>query len=167
MEQIRSFKHLVQNSPYLLYESLIASTTILNLDYCSISGYSIESFKRCEANDLLDCIMDGYYDIIPATVRTLLRLWNCIDFVFWVTINRSNNAIYLLITNMVFWCIKHIFEPYCTIETYVPILCVLLTPSILCAYSLSRLILKLKCCRPDKRMWGKSTITFPEIYKSR
>ena len=52
------------------------------LGYCSISGYSVDGLKRCEASGLLDCITDGYYDIIPATIVTLLRLWNCIDFIF-------------------------------------------------------------------------------------
>ena len=70
------------DSPYMLYESLIASTPTPTLGYYSISGYNTECFKRCEASGLLDCIMDGYYDFIPATVMTFLHLWNCIDFIF-------------------------------------------------------------------------------------
>ena len=61
-------------SPYMLYESLIASTPTPTLGYCSILGYSIEGLKRCEASGLLDCITNGYYDFIPATVVTLLHL---------------------------------------------------------------------------------------------
>ena len=138
------------NSPHMLYASLIVSTPVPILGYYSISGYSVEGFKRCEASGLLDCILDGYYDFLPATIVTLLHLWNWIDFIFWMTINRFNTAICLIITNMIFWCIEHIFEPYCTIETCVTILCVLFTPSILCIYFLSQLIAKLKCCRSDK-----------------
>ena len=41
------------NSPYMLYESLIASTPTPTLGYCSFPGYNIEGFKRCEASGLL------------------------------------------------------------------------------------------------------------------
>ena len=138
------------DSPYMLYESLTASTPTPTLGYYSILGYSIEGLKRCEVSGLLDFIMDGYYDFIPATIMTLLHLWNCINFIFLMTINRLNNTICSTIANMLFWCIEHIFEPYYTIETCVLILCMLFTPSILCAYFLSQLIPKMKCCRPDK-----------------
>ena len=51
---------------------------------------------------------------------------------------------------MLFWCIEHIIEPYCTIDTCVSILCMLFTPSIVCVYSLSRLIPTMQRCWPDK-----------------
>ena len=89
-------------SPYMLYESLIDSSPAPNLGYCSISGYSIEGSKRCEASGLLDCITDAYYNSILATLSTLLPLWTCIDFIFSMTIHRFNTAICLLFTNMIF-----------------------------------------------------------------
>ena len=58
------------DSPYMLYEFLIASTPISSLGYYSISGYNTEDFKRCKASGLLDCIMDGYYDFIPVIIMT-------------------------------------------------------------------------------------------------
>ena len=134
----------------MLYESLIASTPTPTLGYCSISGYNTEGFKRCKASDLLDCIMDGYYDFIPVTVMTFLHLWNCINFIFWMTFNKLNNTICSTIANILFWCIEHIVEPYCTVDTCVSILCMLFTPSILCVYSLSRLIPTMNRCRLDK-----------------
>ena len=71
-----------KDSPYMLYISLIDSTPPPNLGYCSVSGYSIDGFKRCEVSDLLDCIMDSYYDFIAATILTVFSLWNCIDLIF-------------------------------------------------------------------------------------
>ena len=62
------------DSPYMLYESLIASTPTPTLGYYSISGYNTECFKRCETSGLFDCIMDGYYKFIPVTVMTFLYL---------------------------------------------------------------------------------------------
>ena len=58
------------DSPYILYESLIVSTSTPTLGYCSISEPITEGFKRYEASGLLDCIIDGYYGFIPATVIT-------------------------------------------------------------------------------------------------
>ena len=43
----------------MLYDSLIASIPTPTLGYSSISGYSIEGFKRCDESGLLDRIMDG------------------------------------------------------------------------------------------------------------
>ena len=112
----------------MLYKSHIDSTSTPNLSYCSISWYNVNGFKRYEASDLLDCIMDSYYDFIPATVVTMFPLWNCIDFKFWMTFNRINNAICTAINNIIFWFIEHIMELYCTIDVCVSILYVLFTP---------------------------------------
>ena len=120
------------DSPYMKNKSLITSTPTLTLGYCSISGYNTEGFKQCEASGLLDCIMNWYYNFIPATVITFFYLWNCIDFIFWMKFNNLNNTICSTIANILFWCIEHIVEPYCTIDTCVSILCMLYTPTILC-----------------------------------
>ena len=140
-----------KDSFHMLYESLITSTPTPTLGYCTISGYNTEGLNHCEAGGLLACIMDGYYDFIPATVMTLLHFWNCIDFKYLITINSFNNTICSTIANMLFWCIiEHIFEPYSTVDTCVLILCMLFTQLILCAYSLSRLISTMNRSRHDK-----------------
>ena len=123
-----------KDSPYMLYTSLIDSTPTPNLGYCSILGYSVNGFKRCEASCLLDCIMDGCYDFIPTTIVTMFQLWNYIDFIFWMIFNSLNNVVCTTIANIIFLSIKHIIEPYCTIDVYVSILCVLFTLSILYIY---------------------------------
>ena len=51
---------------------------------------------------------------------------------------------------MLFWCIEHIVEPYCNVDTCILILCMLFTQSILCSYSLFRLIPTMSRYRPDK-----------------
>ena len=67
-----------------------------------------------------------------------------------MTFDRINNGVCTIIDNIIFLLIKHIIEPYCTIDVCVSILWLLFTPSILCAYSLSRVLPKFKCCWPDK-----------------
>ena len=69
----------------MLYESFIESTPAPNLGYCSILEYSVDGIEYCEAGGLLDCKMDGYYDFIPTTIVTMFCLWNCLDFIFWMT----------------------------------------------------------------------------------
>ena len=122
-----------------------------NSGYCSLSGYSVDGFKHYEASCLLDCIMDGYNDFIPAAIVTIFRLRNCIDFIFWRTFNRINNDVFTTLTNIIFWSIKHIIEPYCTIDACILILCVLFTPLILCVYFFTKLLPKFNCCRHNKR----------------
>ena len=90
------------NSPYMLYESLIDSTPTANLGYYFISRYNVDDFKHYEASGLLDCIMNSYYDFISVIIVTLFCIWKFTDFIFWMIINRFNTAIYLSITNMNF-----------------------------------------------------------------
>ena len=118
--------------------------------YCSILGYNADDYNRCEGSGLLDCIMNVYYDFMPALIVTMFRLWNYIDFIFWLTFDRINIAVYITIANITFWPTKHIIEAYCNIDVCVSLLCMLFTPSILCLCSLSPLLHKFKYCQPNK-----------------
>ena len=67
-----------------------------------------------------------------------------------MTCNRINNYVSTTIINIIFWFIKRIIEPFCTVDVCTSILYVLCTPSIQCKYSLSQLLPKFKCCLPNK-----------------
>ena len=91
-------------------------------------------------SSLITCIKDGYKDFFPLLFVYLFWLWNCIDFIFWMTVRAVVDWTCTLTANTLLWFIDKIIEPNITVEQVFAVLFWIISPPLLIMNLLSAIL---------------------------
>jgi hypothetical protein len=81
-----------------------------------ILGYNSNRWNLVKGS-LIECIRDGYENFFALIFIHLFWLWNCIDFIFWMTVCAAVDYTCNLTATVLFWFIEQIIGPNITVDT--------------------------------------------------